>query len=314
MLRKKPEGSQLELFKKEWAESDHEGKMRLVDKLETTYGTAKHWATDKEKITYAPIGCCASNNKPLNLNVSKEQQTVAVIGDTHNPYQDEHALDITCNFLYDIQPDVLVMNGDMNDFYQASVFSKDAKRIGQMQEDVNSTKQLLTRLDEDLPNTHKIWIDGTHEHRWQKFLQDKAPAASTLDCLTVQSLFELDKFGIDHIDYEQGLLINGVFLILHGDIASKNSGETAKNQYLKNGGNGMCNHTHRGGSFFKRDRFGVWGWWENFCECRLDPDWIQNPNWVQGFSLVHFTGGKRFFVEQIPIIDGEFMYGGSLHC
>jgi hypothetical protein len=29
--------------------------------------------------------------------------------------------------------------------------------------------------------------------------------------------------------------------------------------------------------------------------------------------MVHFTSGKRFFVEQIPIIDGEFMYAGQVY-
>ena len=319
MLRKRPSGAEWELFVKEWNEGGHADKVKLCDKYETTYGVGKHWVsdrtnkTDKVETKLEEIEKTYTLNKPLTLNVSNEQQTIAVVGDTHNPYQDDHAVDITCRFLEEKQPEVLVLNGDINDFYQASVFSKDAKRIGSMQEDVDSTKKLLERFRSILPNTEIIFVDGTHCHRWEKYLQDKAPGASTLDCLTIPALFDLEKYNIGHVEYERGLLVNGVFLILHGDIVSKHSSETAKNQYIKNGGNGMCNHTHRGGSFFKRDRFGVWGWWENYCLCRLDPDWIQNPNWVQGFSMVHFTSGKRFFVEQIPIIDGEFMYAGQVY-
>ena len=82
--------------------------------------------------------------------------------------------------------------------------------------------------------------------------------------------------------------------------------------YEKHGGCGITGHCHRGGSFLKTDRFGVWGWWEGFCLCHLNPDWIKNPNWQQGITLVHFIG-KRFWVEAIPIIDHELMYGGKIY-
>ena len=47
------------------------------------------------------------------------------------------------------------------------------------------------------------------------------------------------------------------------------------------------------------------------CLCSLDPDWVSNPNWQQGFSLVHFTK-DRFWVEQLQIINRKFMYGGRV--
>jgi len=43
----------------------------------------------------------------------------------------------------------------------------------------------------------------------------------------------------------------------------------------------------------------------------LHPHWIQNPNWQQGFSLVHFNQG-RFWVEQCQIINRKFVYGGKI--
>jgi hypothetical protein len=304
----KPIGAELELFSKEWKESNAEGKFKLVKKYETTYKNASKWASKKKE----EVSEKNTLTKPLTLKVTKDQQIIAVIGDTHNPYQDKKVISLVTNFLGELQPDVLIMNGDMNDFYQVSVFSKDIKRMGHMQEDINSTKEFFAEMNKVMPNTKKILIEGTHEYRWNKFLQHSSPATSVLDCLSIPALFELDKYDIEYVEYERGLLINDVFLVIHGDIASKHSGETAKNQYLKNGGNGICNHTHKGGSFFKRDRFGVWGWWENYCLCSLNPDWIQNPNWVQGFSLVNFTSEQRFFVEQIPIIGNKFMYGGKL--
>jgi len=254
----------------------------------------------------------ASINVPLKVETTEGKGTVAVINDTHNPYQDQITLDLVENFLYELQPQFLIYDGDTNDFYPISPFDKNPNRIDSLQSDIDNTVAMFRRHKRGLPKTKRILIDGNHEDRLRRFLWTKAPQLESLRCLKFEELFELDELGIEHIAYEQGLMINDSFLILHSDIASIHSGYTAKRLYEKHGGCGIGGHCHRGGSFYKRDRFGTWGWWENFCLCHLNPDWIKNPNWEQGFSLVHFIG-KRFWVEQIPIIDHEFLYGGKLY-
>jgi len=240
-----------------------------------------------------------------------ESKTVMVIGDTHNPYQDPKALALVEEFMPIIMPDVLIYNGDTNDFYQTSKFDKDPDRMNRLQEDIKDTENMFRRHSELLPRAKKFLIKGNHEDRWERFLRTAAPVLENLECLEFDKLFHLKDYGVKSVEYEEGLMINKVFLILHSDIASIHSAYTAKRLFEKHGGCGMCNHTHRGGSFYKRDRFGTWGWWENFCLCRLDPDWIMNPNWQHGFSLIHFRD-NRFWVEQIPIIKDKFMYAGEI--
>jgi hypothetical protein len=193
------------------------------------------------------------------------------------------------------------------------VFAKDPSRVGELQRDINMVKAMFVRHQKLCPKAHQILVAGTHEYRFEKFMWSRAAELTSLECLTIEQLYETKKYGVDYIPYEQGLLVNNSFLILHGDIASRHSAYSAKAHSEKHGGSGMCSHTHRGGSFYKTDRFGTWGWWENFCTCLLNPDWIKNPNWQHGFSLIHFTGKDRFFVEQIPIISNKFMYGGKLY-
>lgn len=248
-------------------------------------------------------------NIPLRLKTGTELVTVAHIGDTHNPYQDPQALELAEIILAKIQPQYLIYGGDMCDFYQISKFDKNPDRAGQMQSDIDNTKAMFKRHKKLLPNTKKKLLGGNHEDRLRRFLWTSAQALASLSCLTTEKLFDLKEYGIEYIPYECGLMINDLFLALHGDIASVHSGYTAKRMYEKHGGCGITHHCHRGGSYYKRDRFGTWGWWENFCLCSLYPDWIKNPNWIQGFSLVHFQG-KRFWVEQIPIIGHACMYGG----
>ena len=139
----------------------------------------------------------------------------------------------------------------------------------------------------------------------------KAREVSSIRDLSIDKQYGLTENEIEHIEYEKGLLINGVFMVTHGDLIRAHAGYTAKGMLDKHGGCGMHGHSHRWGSSPKRNRFGIYGWWENGCLCSLDPDWIQNPNWMQAFSLVHFTK-DRFWVEQLPIINRKFMYGGVL--
>jgi len=249
---------------------------------------------------------------PIEVNTPSNKHTVfAITNDYQIPYQDKRIVRLTERFLAEVVvPDYLIYTGDIPDFYQISKFDKNPSRVDELQADVSQVKVMLRRHDQLLPRTKKFWLDGNHEYRLQKFLWTSARELSSLRCLTIPELFGLGEFGIPHIPYEHGLMVNGLFLIVHGDIASIHSGYTAKRMYEKHGGCGICGHCHRMGSFYKRDRFGTWGWWENGCLCDLNPDYIKNPNWVQGFSLIHFFG-KRFWVEQIPIIGGAFVYGGK---
>ena len=240
------------------------------------------------------------------------QGTAAILNDTHNPFQDQRALREVELFLAELQPELVVYAGDLCDFYQISKFAKDPKRADDLQKDIDSTVAMFTRHRKLLSNSRMIVLDGNHEDRLRRNLWGVSPAFKSLRCMNIEALYKLKDNDIEHIDYEVGLDINDVFTVLHGAIIRAHSGYTAKGMYDKHGGCGIHGHSHRGGSYTKSNRSGVYGWWENYCLCTLKPDWLQNPDWQQGFSLVHFTR-DRFWVEPIPIIKRRFMYGGKIY-
>ena len=252
-------------------------------------------------------------NKPLNISIKGGMQTGLIFGDLHIPFEDKAAVRLLLRFIEKNPVNFIVINGDLCDFYLLSSFAKDPGRKDKMQDDIIAVRAFLNRLTKAAPNSNIIFLEGNHENRLQRYLWTKAEELSSLSELSIKHLYSLDDFRIKHIPYEAGLLINGAFLILHGDIVSKHSGYTAKLMFEKHGGCGICGHTHRGGSYYKRDRFGTWGWWEGFCLCSLNPDWVKNPNWQQGFSLIHFTDTKRFWIEQVPIIGHELLYGNEIY-
>ena len=314
----KPNGEQLQLWCRNWDKATHDEKVAMATESGITYESARHWRSDsglpkqvEEKLTYS--WQTSSETKPVSLTTTTGvYQTAAIIGDPHIPEHDSETLTNVEEFLYEQQPDYLFYNGDMMDFYQVSVFDKDPARLGTMQNDLDETTSMFDRHSDGLPQTKKVFVGGTHENRWFKYLRQHAPALANLKSTNVEELYKLKEHDITYVPFEVGVLVNKTFLILHGDIVSKHSSYTAKMQSDNHGGSGICNHTHRMGSYYKRNVFGFYGWWENGCLCKLNPDWLKNPNWMQGFSLVHFKD-DRYWVEQIPIINHKFMYGGKVY-
>ncbi len=239
------------------------------------------------------------------------QGTAAILQDTHNPFQDQRVLREVELFLGELQPDMILYPGDMGDFYGLSKFDKNPCRADELQKDLNSTAELFKRHRALAPNARMIFELGNHEDRLRRHLWGKDAALASLDCMTVEGLYKLKGSEVECVDYEEGLLINGNFMVTHGDLIRAHSGYTAKGMSDKHGGSGIHGHSHRGGNSLKRNRFGIYGWWENFCLCDLNPDYVTNPNWQQGFSVVTFIRG-RFWVQQMQIINRKFMYGGRV--
>ena len=242
----------------------------------------------------------------------KFQGTALVFGEPHIPFHDQRAIHEVELFMDELQPDLIIYPGDTGDFYLLSKFDKNPNRAYSLQADLSMAGGMFKRHRSICPNARMIEEDGNHEDRLRRFLWGNSPALASLDCLTVEGLYKLKESDVEHIPYEEGVMINGNFMVTHGDLVRAHSSFTAKGMSDKHGGSGIHGHTHRLGSYYKRNRFGVYGWWENGCLCDLNPDYVTNPNWQQGFSLVHFIQ-DRFWVEPIPIIKRKFMYGGKIY-
>jgi len=242
----------------------------------------------------------------------KFQGTAAILQDTHHPYHDQRVLREVELFLEELQPDLLLYPGDMSDFYELSKFDKNPERKGRLQQELDLTANMFRRHRELVPNARMIFELGNHEDRLRRFLWSNSPALASLRTLTIDGLYQLKDSDVECVDYEEGILINGNFMVTHGDLIRAHSAYTAKGMSDKHGGSGIHGHSHRGGNSLKRNRFGIYGWWENYCLCDLNPDYVQNPNWQQGFSVITFKQG-RFWVQPIQIIHRKFIYGNRVY-
>lgn len=66
----------------------------------------------------------------------------------------------------------------------------------------------------------------------------------------------------------------------------------------------ITQNTHRGGVYYYRTPERYLAWFESFCLCDLNPEYINEPNWQQGF-LYGYVEKDSFAVTPIPIVDGK---------
>lgn len=234
---------------------------------------------------------------------------VAFVNDFHIPFHDKILLDLFYEFLAYFKPDKIFLIGDLLDCYSLSFFDKDPTRLGRFQDELDIANNVLNELYRLCPDI-EFW-EGNHEARLTRHLK-KNPQLYGLRCLEWESLLFLKERKIKFHSYADPPFGFHNFRIHHGNIVRKWSGFTAKGNQEKYGGCGITGHSHRGGQFIKRNMAGWDGWWDNMCMCRLDPEWKDFPDWLQGWSVAYFTRKDLFHLEQIPVIDHKFLFHGRL--
>ncbi len=101
-----------------------------------------------------------------------------IIPDSHIPYHDEKAyrLMIKVAKFYRKQLKEIVSLGDYGDFYSVMFHAKHPKIDQMLQTEVESINAHLDELDELFPRAKKVFIEGNHEYRLERYICDKAPS------------------------------------------------------------------------------------------------------------------------------------------
>lgn len=235
-----------------------------------------------------------------------------VINDLQIPFVDEAVLDLVLGFIDDIQPNGVVLNGDVVDCYSIGGFAKNPLTDAQLTREISEAEAVMERLS---VIENKVWIGGNHEDRLRRFVWNHAPQFAGLDVASFPRLFHLADYGFDWIDYGDFYTI-GKLLVTHGDLVRQDSGATARAHFAKFGRSLLIGHTHRMGAYYKTRLGKPYVAYENGCLCSLKPEWTKHPDWQQGFSVVHHETDGAFYVQQIPIFrrNGKptFFYGEEL--
>lgn len=239
-----------------------------------------------------------------------------VFGDIHVPFHSKPAQSIVLSVISEWKPDVIVLNGDLLDFYGLSPFDRDPERKCGLEDEFQLANRYLDHIDTAAPDALKIFEEGNHEDRLRKYIWRNSPALAGLGGVDTESFLKLSERGWKFVPYFNpvestgvpGYDLNGI-LIMHGLFARKASAATARAHFERFHCSGIHGHTHRLGVFLFRAYGGAYTWLESGCLCGLEPSYTPSPDWQNGFvaGYIHDkpSSAQPFFEMQKYVIHNK---------
>lgn len=209
---------------------------------------------------------------------------IAFCTDQHHPYQDDKARSVALQIVQAFDPDIFISGSDGIDFYAISAFDKSPKRANKLQDEIDSWIRSEYEWQDASPNAKRFFIIGNHEDRLRRYLWAHHEVAD-LRSMQLESLLEFKRLDLQLAKNNE--IEIGKLLIKHGEKVSGKSAYSAQAEMITEHYeyNVMTGHTHRMGSHLVTKRTGIVQAHECGCLCRLDLDYVNRPNWQQGFAL-----------------------------
>jgi hypothetical protein len=232
-----------------------------------------------------------------------------VIQTAHDP----QAISAAEAFMDAWKPTHIHANGDILDAPQISRFDKGPLELDGLAEDIDGVRALLKRWRHRHPDAHMAYYMGNHEARLGHYLMMSAPALQYFKVLDFHNLLDARGTRFTIHPYKVRVpILPGVLEVTHGDKVSIKSGYTAHKMLTKNV-SGVSGHVHRLGMIYNTTRTGTQVWAEGGCLCRLDPEYMMDPDWQHGLTIIWVDRAEgRFYMEQVPIIKGKAFYAGAV--
>lgn len=249
-------------------------------------------------------------------------KTNVTFSDTHDILIDPFYRRVLVDTCQRIQPDRIIMNGDLFDLAEFGKFSVDPRIWGPV-ERMKAVHQLIEELRNASPDSELWFIEGNHEFRLIRHLQDQSPAMravlSDLHGWDTKTFLGIEKYEINYVSKAD----------LRASTVGEIKKEVGKNYHLFDGCylvshykmlgmgyDGTNGHDHKFMAWpVKRLDGGAGTWIQNGCGHVVDADYCNaNHIWNLGFSIVHTDKITRSVNQQyIPIthiaeVGGKYYY------
>lgn len=234
-----------------------------------------------------------------------ERMLEMVASDIHFPYEDRAAYAVFLKVAEALQPQVLVLLGDVVDCYAVSAHDKDANRAtpAAFRDELLYAKTKLGELREKLPNARVFYKQGNHETRITRYVTKNASALGNLKAVTLPELLNLEDLKIEWIANDARLRIGKLWHI-HGNEVSGAGMSPARLKYQRMQCNVIFGHHHVRDKYRPRSYDGQQhGAYANPCLADLEPEYMHHTHaWSHGFTLIDHDVDGTFQVEETEII------------
>ena len=93
-----------------------------------------------------------------------------VFSDVHIPFHNPIYIDMILEIVKTIEPDRIIINGDLGDFYSISRYDKSPEVVTTYDNELEQIKDFLQRLKASSSNTVIVYLLGNHEKRIEDFI------------------------------------------------------------------------------------------------------------------------------------------------
>lgn len=234
---------------------------------------------------------------------------LVVVSDMQIPYHDEKTIAAVSRFMDDYDPNVIVADGDILDFYRLSTFTHNPLHPSDVQNEIDIYESIFEPWARRFPRAERVLICGNHEDRLRKYMWEN-PAFASLRSLELENLLSVGGMW-KVLEYGSHVKISDT-LIVHGDKVRQKAGQSAQATFDSLGMSVIMGHTHRASSGSHRNARGQHVMIENGCLCRLDPEYAALPNWTQAFTVGYVNNGSVHWYI-IPILEDGFRAEGRFY-
>lgn len=255
----------------------------------------------------------------IEKKLSKNLLRAGIITDAHIPYEHKKRYSAMMNCFADSGLDGLYIIGDFADIYGLQMHGpRNPGVIEKFQDEVNAVNARLDEIDKTFPNAKKVYIEGNHETRFERYLHQYA--APLFGLVEIQTLFKMhERPGWTWVPYGPRQLTT----VLDSKLHIKHEPTTASiTQMAKEHGDNLTfGHIHRILEVYHRSISGKQhvsfcsGWMGDF---RYDKifGYVKGHNkWQNGFTMVEVEAQSKLFHHQtVALLDNDSCaYNGKLY-
>lgn len=221
------------------------------------------------------------------------------LSDLHVPYHDRDAIVAAVEYAKKKhRPNVLLLNGDVGDFYAVSRWQKNPKKRDFAGE-LRTIREMLEWLAAMFPKARRIYKLGNHDERWDHWVWNHAAEMAECEHMQLHEILKFVDYGFERVD-DQPILC-GKLPVLHGHEFGK-SGiaapvNPARGAFLRTLHTCLVGHLHRTSSHAESD---MWNseimTWSQGALCSLSPDYSRINRWNHGWAYVEVGPENSFDV------------------
>lgn len=256
-------------------------------------------------------------NQIIQMRRQNQSKRALIIPDCHIPFEDKRAYNLMLKVGKSINPEEIVILGDYADFYDVNSHGKDPGIETRLSVEIELVIERLEELRHLFPSANIVYIEGNHEYRLGRYIQNKAP--ELFGFVSVPDLLSLKDLSIKFIPYgphQKYNVLGGKLIARHEPLA--NGVHVAHSTVTKAMHSTIFGHVHR---IQESQTVNIDG--DNFRG--ITPGWLgdqkqrafnyvkNHHQWSLGFSVVTQMDCGTWFNQMIHIIDYKCQCDGVVY-